>query len=459
MDENFLLSNESAVRLYHDYAKQMPIFDYHCHLIPQEIADNKREPSITSAWLYGDHYKWRQMRSNGYDEKEGDDFQRFLNYADTVAHAIGNPLYHWSHLELQRFFGIVTPLSPKTAREIYDEANRKLKEDPDLDAYGIFRKFNVYAVGTTDDPADSLEFHAAIIKAGKTPTKVIPSFRPDKAMNIDAAGFNEYIDKLANASGVEISTPADVLSALSKRLDWFIQNGCLATDHAIVVPPYAPASDAKVSEIFLKARAGKPVSAEEAEIYRSFILMSLAEEYAKRGIVMQLHMQSSRNNNSRGFKALGPDTGYDAVTDREIAYNLSRFMDTIDSRNALPKTIIYTLNPKDYYPIGTLMGCFQRDVPGKIQMGSAWWFCDHIDGMTEQMKVLGNLGLLSRFVGMLTDSRSFLSYPRHEYFRRILCNMLGTWIEDGEIPADFDLVGGMVQDISFNNAKRYFEGK
>ena len=459
MDENFLLSNESAVRLYHEYAKQMPIFDYHCHLIPQEIADNKREPSITSAWLYGDHYKWRQMRSNGYDEKEGDDFQRFLNYADTVAHAIGNPLYHWSHLELQRFFGIDTPLSPKTAREIYDEANRKLKEDPDLDAYGIFRKFNVYAVGTTDDPADSLEFHADIRKAGKTPTKVIPSFRPDKAMNIDAAGFNEYIDRLANASEVKISTPADVLSALSKRLDWFIQNGCLATDHAIVVPPYAPASDAKVSEIFLKARAGKPVSAEEAEIYRSFILMSLAEEYAKRGIVMQLHMQSSRNNNSRGFKALGPDTGYDAVTDREIAHNLSRFMDTLDSRNALPKTIIYTLNPKDYYPIGTLMGCFQRDVPGKIQMGSAWWFCDHIDGMTEQMKVLGNLGLLSRFVGMLTDSRSFLSYPRHEYFRRILCNMLGTWIEDGEIPADFDLVGGMVQDISFNNAKRYFEGK
>jgi len=459
MDENFLLSNESSVRLYHEYAKQMPIFDYHCHLIPQEIADNKREPSITSAWLYGDHYKWRQMRSNGYDEKEGDDFQRFLNYADTVAHAIGNPLYHWSHLELQRFFGIDTPLSPKTAREIYDEANRKLKEDPDLDAYGIFRKFNVYAVGTTDDPADSLEFHADIRKAGKTPTKVIPSFRPDKAMNIDAAGFNEYIDRLANASEVKISTPADVLSALSKRLDWFIQNGCLATDHAIVVPPYAPASDAKVSEIFLKARAGKPVSAEEAEIYRSFILMSLAEEYAKRGIVMQLHMQSSRNNNSRGFKALGPDTGYDAVTDREIAHNLSRFMDTLDSRNALPKTIIYTLNPKDYYPIGTLMGCFQRDVPGKIQMGSAWWFCDHIDGMTEQMKVLGNLGLLSRFVGMLTDSRSFLSYPRHEYFRRILCNMLGTWIEDGEIPADFDLVGGMVQDISFNNAKRYFEGK
>ena len=276
MDENFLLSNDCAVRLFHEYAKQMPIFDYHCHLIPAEIAANKREPSITSAWLYGDHYKWRQMRTNGYDEKEGDDYQKFLNYADTVSRAIGNPLYHWSHLELQRFFDIHTPLSPKTAREIYDEANRKLATDPSLDAYGIFRKFNVYAVGTTDDPIDSLEHHIAIKKAGKTDTKVIPSFRPDKAMNIDAEGFNEYIDKLAAASGVEISNVEDVMTALAVRLDWFIKNGCLATDHAIVVPPYAPASDAKVNEVFAKARAGQVVTPEEAEIYRTYILMSLA---------------------------------------------------------------------------------------------------------------------------------------------------------------------------------------
>ena len=264
MDENFLLNNDCAVKLYHEYAKQMPIFDYHCHLIPKEIADNKREPSITSAWLYGDHYKWRQMRTNGYDETKGDDFQRFLNYADTVAHAIGNPLYHWSHLELQRFFDIHTPLSPKTAREIYDAANEKLKNDPSLDAYGIFKKFNVYAVGTTDDPIDSLEYHAAIKKAGKTATKVIPSFRPDKAMNIDAEGFNAYIDKLAAASGVKITSAADVMTALAKRLDWFVANGCVATDHAIIVPPYAPASDAKVNEVFLKARSGKAVTAEEA---------------------------------------------------------------------------------------------------------------------------------------------------------------------------------------------------
>lgn len=459
MDKDFLLKNDSAARLYHDYAEKMPIFDYHCHLIPAEIAANKREPSITSAWLYGDHYKWRQMRTNGYDETQGDDFEKFLHYTDTVAHAIGNPLYHWSHLELQRFFGIDTPLSPKTAREIYDEANRKLATDPSLDAYGIFRKFNVYAVGTTDDPADTLEHHIAIRKAGKTSTKVIPSFRPDKAMNIDAAGFNEYIDRLATAAGMEITGCADVMTALAKRLDWFVENGCVATDHAIIVPPYAPASDEKVNEVFLKARAGQNVTAEEAEIYRTYILMNLAHEYSKRNIAMQLHMQSSRNNSTRGFRKLGPDTGYDGVTDHEVAHKLSRFLDTLDINNALPKTIIYSLNPKDYYSIGTLMGCFQRDVPGKIQMGSAWWFCDHIDGMTEQMKVLGNLGLLSRFIGMLTDSRSFLSYPRHEYFRRILCNMLGTWMEEGEIPADFDLVGGMVQDISFNNAKRYFEGK
>ena len=458
MDEDFLLENDCAVRLYHEYAKQMPIFDYHCHLIPAEIAANKREPGITSAWLYGDHYKWRQMRTNGYDEKEGDDFEKFLHYADTVAHAIGNPLYHWSHLELKRFFGIDTPLSPATAREIYDEANRKLATDPDLDAYGIFRKFNVYAVGTTDDPVDSLEYHAAIRKAGKTATKVIPSFRPDKAMNIDAEGFNGYIDRLAEVSGVSVSSVSDVMTALVRRLDFFIANGCLATDHAIIVPPYAPATDAKVNEVFLKARSGQRVTAEEAEIYRTYILMSLAEEYSRRGIAMQLHMQASRNNNTRGFRALGPDAGYDGVTDREIAHNLSRFLDTLDMRDALPKTIIYSLNPKDYYPIGTLMGCFQRDIPGKIQMGSGWWFCDHIDGMELQLKTLGNLGLLSRFIGMLTDSRSFLSYPRHEYFRRILCNLLGTWMENGEIPADFDLVGNMVRDISFNNAKKYFEG-
>ncbi|MCQ2412877.1 MAG: glucuronate isomerase [Sphaerochaetaceae bacterium] len=459
MDENFLLNNACAEKLYHEYAAQMPIFDYHCHLIPKEIADNKREPSITQAWLYGDHYKWRQMRTNGMDEKAGDDYQKFLNYADTLSHAMGNPLYHWSHLELQRYFGINTPLSPKTAKEIYEEANAKLATDPSLDAYGIFKKFNVYAVGTTDDPADSLEYHKQIRDSKATATKVIPSYRPDKAMNIEKAGFNEYIDRLASVSGVKIDTPADVMQALTQRLDFFKENGCVATDHGIVIPPYSPATDAQVTAIFQKARKGEAVTALEAEQYRTYILMNLAEQIAKRNMAMQLHMQCIRDNNTRQFNLLGPDTGYDAVADEKIASNLSKFMDTLDQRNALPKTILYSLNPNDYYSIGTLLGCFQRDIPGKIQMGSAWWFCDHIDGMTQQMKALGNLGLLSRFVGMLTDSRSFLSYPRHEYFRRILCNIFGTWMENGEIPADFDLVGQMVQDISFNNAQRYFENK
>lgn len=457
MDENFLLNNECSEKLYHEYAASMPIFDYHCHLIPKEIADNKREPSITQAWLYGDHYKWRQMRTNGMDEKAGDDFEKFLNYSDTLAHAMGNPINHWSHLELQRYFGIKKALSPKTAKEIYDEANEKLANDPSLDAYGIFKKFNVYAVGTTDDPADSLEYHQQIRREGKTDTKVIPSYRPDKAMNIDKAGFNEYIDKLSSVSGVAINTPEDVMEALTKRLDFFRENGCVATDHAIIIPPYEVATDAQVNAVFQKARKGEAISAVEAEQYRTYILMNLAEQISKRGMAMQLHMQCNRDNNTRQFAVMGPDTGYDSVADNKIAYNLSRFMDTLDQKDALPKTILYSLNPNDNFAIGTLLGCFQRDIPGKIQMGSAWWFCDHIDGMTKQMKDLGNLGLLSRFIGMLTDSRSFLSYPRHEYFRRILCNIFGTWMHEGEIPADYDLVGQIVQDISFNNAKRYFE--
>ncbi|MDD4011564.1 MAG: glucuronate isomerase [Sphaerochaetaceae bacterium] len=457
MGEDFLLQSEAARRLYFEYAKDMPIFDYHCHLIPKEIADNKREPDITSAWLYGDHYKWRMIRANGMDERQGDSYQKFLNYADTIAHSIGNPIYHWTHLELQRFFGITKPLSPATAREIYDEANAKLKADPELDAFGIFKKFNVYAVGTTDDPIDSLEHHIRV--KSRTETKVIPSFRPDKAINIDAAGFAAYIEKLAKASGSTIASAGDVVSALSNRLDWFVANGCLATDHAVSYVPFILAGEEKVNSIFRKTMDGQAASAEEAEAYRTFILSSLAKEYERRGLVMQIHMQASRNNSTRGFEALGPDTGYDAVSDYQVAQKLSRFLDHLDCSGSLPKTIMYSLNPNDYYAIGTLMGDFQRDIPGKLQLGSAWWFCDHIDGMTSQIRTLGNLGMLSRFVGMLTDSRSFLSYPRHEYFRRILCNILGSWMDEGQIPPDFDLVGKMVQDISFNNAKAYFTAR
>lgn len=455
MDEDFLLNSPSAVRLYHEYAASMPIFDYHCHLSPKQISENWREPDITQAWLAGDHYKWRMIRANGMDERDGDSFEKFLNWSDTIAHSIGNPLYHWTHLELQRYFGITEPLCPASARRIYDECNRALRDDPDLNVFGIFRKFNVYAVGTTDDPVDSLEFHRAV--KGKTPAKVIPSFRPDKAINIDSPAFAGYIDKLSEVSGVSISRASDVIDALSLRLDHFVANGCLATDMALCYPPFETASEAEIDKILNKALSGKPVSPLEAEQYRTFVVLALGREYAKRNLVMQIHLQASRNNNSRQFAALGPDSGYDAVSDFQIAAKLQKLLDNLESADSLPKMILYSVNPNDYYVLGSLIGCFQKDVPGKLQLGSGWWFCDHIDGMTEQLRTLGDLGMLSRFVGMLTDSRSFLSYPRHEYFRRILCNLLGTWMENGEIPGDFGLVGGMVKDISFANARCFFE--
>lgn len=455
MDEDFLLNSPSAVRLYHEYAASMPIFDYHCHLSPKQISENWREPDITQAWLAGDHYKWRMIRANGMDERDGDSFEKFLNWSDTIAHSIGNPLYHWTHLELQRYFGITEPLCPASARRIYDECNRALRDDPDLNVFGIFRKFNVYAVGTTDDPVDSLEFHRAV--KGKTPAKVIPSFRPDKAINIDSPAFAGYIDKLSEVSGVSISRASDVIDALSLRLDHFVANGCLATDMALCYPPFETASEAEIDKILNKALSGKPVSPLEAEQYRTFVVLALGREYAKRNLVMQIHLQASRNNNSRQFAALGPDSGYDAVSDFQIAAKLQKLLDNLESADSLPKMILYSVNPNDYYVLGSLIGCFQKDVPGKLQLGSGWWFCDHIDGMTEQLRTLGDLGMLSRFVGMLTDSRSFLSYPRHEYFRRILCNLLGTWMDNGEIPGDFGLVGGMVKDISFANARCFFE--
>lgn len=454
MDEDFLLGTKEARRLFHDHAEGRPIFDYHCHLSPRDIAENRRERDITEAWLAHDHYKWRVIRANGMDEREGDSFQKFLNWSDAVAHAVGNPLYHWTHLELRRYFGIEEPLSPATARGIYERCNSLLASDPALDAYGIFRKFGVYAVGTTDDPVDDLAFHRAA--KGRTETRVMPSFRPDKAINIASPGFNAYIDRLQAVSGVTIERPCDVVDALGRRLDFFIENGALATDHSVPWTPYAEAGEARLDEIFSKVRAGGIPTADEAEAYSAYVLLSMAEVYHKRGVVMQIHMQASRNNNSRGFAALGPDSGYDALTDHSIALKLSRFLDFLDKRRVLPRTIFYSLNPADYPVILSLAGSFQGDVPGKIQLGSAWWFCDHIDGMAQQIRAVGNYGLLSRFVGMLTDSRSFLSYPRHEYFRRILCGILGSWMAEGLVPYDWSLMGKMVEDISFNNAKAYF---
>lgn len=468
MDENFLLETECARKLFHNAAENEPIWDYHCHLIPSQISENKQFKNLSEVWLGGDHYKWRQMRTFGIDEKyitgNADPYEKFTAWAHTVENLIGNPLYHWTHLELQRYFGITTPLNTSTAKSIWDEANKKL-QSADLSVKGILEKSKVFAVGTTDDPADNLEEHLKI-KNGKAAigtigTKVVPSFRPDKALNIDAEGFTEYLSLLGKTAGITIQTVEDVCNALESRLDFFIQAGCKASDHALENPPVPyenPALEKEQAQDALKkALEGKAVSAQEAQVYRAHILVNLAGMYRSKNIVMQLHFAAIRNNNPVQLKKLGPDTGYDASHDKSMSYELSKLLARMELNGGLPKTILYTLNPKDYYPIGTLMGAFQGGMKGKIQLGSAWWFCDHRDGMSEQMKVLGNLGLLSAFVGMLTDSRSFLSYPRHEYFRRIMCNIIGGWVENGEYPYDKERLYAIVKGISFTNAKTYFE--
>ncbi len=463
MDKDFLLETETAKTLFHKYAEDAPIFDYHCHLIPQQIAENARFTTITDAWLGGDHYKWRQMRTCGFDENlitgNADPFDKFMAWAETMENLIGNPLYHWTHLELQRYFGIKDVLNRKNAKKIYDETNEKLKNDPDLSVWGIMKKFNVYAVGTTDDPADSLEWHVKIKKDGKCPAKVIPSYRPDKALNIDKPDWADYIKKLASSASMEIKSVDDVISALEKRLDFFVELGCKASDHALMTCPHTFWDGKKVNEVFSSRLSGKELSADEIDAYKTYVLTALAKLYNKKNIAMQLHFASIRDNNRTMYAKLGPDTGYDASYDETLAYGVSAFLGNLSETDEVPKTILYTLNPKDYYPLGTLMGCYQGGgMKGKIQLGSGWWFCDHKDGMEEQMKTLANLGSLPAFIGMLTDSRSFLSYSRHEYFRRIMCNLIGNWVENGEVPYDEENLGRIVRAISFDNAQKYFEG-
>ncbi len=463
MDENFILENKMAEKLFHDYAAKMPIFDYHCHLIPSQIAEDKRFTTITDAWLGGDHYKWRQMRWMGFDENlitgNADPYDKFLAWAETMENLIGNPLYHWTHLELQRYFGIKDVLSRKTAKKIYDEANEQFASNPELSVFGIMKKFNVYAVGTTDDPADDLAQHKIIKDEGKCPAKVIPSYRPDKAINIDKADYPEYINKLAEVSGVRITSVGDIVEALIKRLDFFVEMGCKATDHALMTCPHTFWKEENVNYVFKKKMHGETINETEIDAYRTYILYNLAKAYHARGIAMQLHFAAIRDNNKNMFAKLGPDTGFDAVYDRELAEGVSIFFSKLTETDEVPKSILYSLNPKDYYSLLTLMGCYQGGgVQGKIQLGSAWWFCDHKDGMEQQIKTFADLGTLPKFVGMLTDSRSFLSYPRHEYFRRILCNVIGTWAENGEVPYDEEYLGRIVEDISFNNARKYFEG-
>ncbi|MDE7139864.1 MAG: glucuronate isomerase [Treponemataceae bacterium] len=463
MDKNFLLETKTAQKLF-EACKDEPLWDYHCHLPPEQIAQNKKFSSITDIWLGGDHYKWRQMRTYGIDEKyitgDAEPYEKFVRWAETIENLIGNPLYHWTHLELQRYFGIDEPLTVKSAPEIYKAANELLKGD-DLSVKGIFKNFHVYAVGTTDDPADSLEYHKAIA-AGTAPigtidTKVRPSYRPDKAININLPTYPAYIKKLSEVSGIDIQTSDDVIAALIKRLDFFIENGCRASDHALEYPPFKIASDKEIDAVVKKALSGEAVSEAEAEAYKTKILLALGREYAKKNVVMQWHMNAIRDNNKAMFKKLGPDTGFDGSHDKPLAENLAALLNLIEENGGLPKTILYTLNPKDYYSIGTIMGCFQGGgIKGRVQLGSGWWFCDHRDGMEQQIKVLGNLGMIPAFVGMLTDSRSFLSYSRHEYFRRILCNVIGGWVENGEYPDDMERLTKMIKDISFGNALRYF---
>ncbi|WP_029689384.1 glucuronate isomerase [Thermoanaerobacter sp. A7A] len=459
MDENFLLTNETAVKLYHQYAKDMPIYDFHCHLSPKEIYENKRFKNITEIWLYGDHYKWRLMRANGIDEKyitgNADDYDKFMAYAKTIPMAIGNPVYHWTHLELQRYFGIYDLLNEKTAKSIWERANEVINHD-DFSVRNIIKKSNVKVVITTDDPTDSLEYHIKLKEQNEFAVKVLPAFRPDKSLGIEKEDFIPWLKKLEEVTGKEINNYEDFLQALEKRIEFFHTVGCRISDHALDYVFYQKVSKQKVEKIFKKALMRQHLTKEEIDSFKTYTLIFLGKKYAELKWVMQLHIGAMRNNNTKMFKVLGPDTGYDSISDFTIAYPLARLLDSLDVEDALPKTILYTLNPAANHVIATMIGNFQSGgIIGKMQFGTAWWFNDNKDGMIEQMKALANTGLLSRFVGMVTDSRSFLSYARHEYFRRILCNLLGEWVENGEVPNDIELLGKIVQDISFNNAKEY----
>ncbi|WKV10051.1 glucuronate isomerase [Thermoanaerobacterium sp. CMT5567-10] len=460
MDEDFLLNNETAVKLFHEYASKSPIFDFHCHLNPKDIYEDRRFKNITEVWLYGDHYKWRLMRSNGVDERyitgDADDYSKFLEFARTMPMAIGNPVYHWTHLELRRYFGINELLNEKTAPMIWEKVNSTLNSN-EFSVRNIIKKSNVEILCTTDDPTDSLQYHKLLKEDDSFDVKVLPAFRPDKGINIDKDDFKDWVKKLSKVCGKAIESYDDYLDALNSRLKFFDSYGCRLSDHALDFVAYEESTKEEVDEIFKKALKGEKLSQIEVDKYKTSVLQFLGKRYKELGWAMQLHIAALRNTNSRMFKKLGPDTGYDSINDVNIAYPLSKFLDSLESTGSLPKVILYTLNPKDNYVLAALMGSFQGEgIPGKMQFGSAWWFNDNIDGMTEQMKTLANVGLLSKFVGMVTDSRSFLSYPRHEYFRRILCNLIGEWVEKGEVPDDIDLLGKIVQDISFNNAVNYF---
>lgn len=460
MDENFILQTETAQKLYHNHAAKMPIYDYHCHLSAQEIAEDKQYDNIAECWLGGDHYKWRAMRTNGVSEKycTGDASwrEKFQKWAETVPQTLRNPLYHWTHLELKAYFGIDTLLSPETADEIYEECTAKLRT-PEFSARNLMRKMNVKLVCTTDDPIDDLKWHKQIAAEGFE-CKVLPTFRPDKAANLsDPAVYKAYVEMLEKAADMEIKGFETLVAAVDRRHAYFHSVGCRLSDHGIAYVPDASATVEELDAIFNKAMSGQAVSLEEADQFLAMFLYEAGKMNHARGWTQQLHVGVFRNNNSRLFGALGPDTGFDSIADYRQGPGMIRLLDQLDSSNQLAKSILYNINPTDNELFATMIGNYQDgSSAGKMQLGSGWWFLDQKDGMEKQMNALSVLGLLSRFVGMLTDSRSFLSYPRHEYFRRILCNLIGTDVENGEIPADMDLLGTMVENISYNNAANYF---
>ena len=461
MDKDFLLETETAQKLYHDFAETTPILDYHCHINPREIAEDRQFDNITQVWLGGDHYKWRFMRSCGVEEKyitgDASDYEKFCKWAECIGKAIGNPLFHWSHLELRKYFNYDGVLSKKTADEVWNLCNAKLK-DPSMSVRNLIKQSNVTLICTTDDPIDSLEWHRLVAADDSFDVQVLPAWRPDKAMNIEKVDYLTYLDKLAAAAGVDkISTFAELKSALTNRMEFFAANGCSVSDHGLEYVMYSPATDEEVEAILAKRIAGTALTTEDIRKFKTAFMVFMGRECNRLNWVMQLHYGCKRDNNTMMFEKMGPDTGFDCINNYAPSSEMADFLNALNKTNELPRTILYSLNPNDNQSIGTILGCFQDSTAvAKIQQGSAWWFNDHKTGMEEQMISLANLGNLSGFVGMLTDSRSFLSYTRHEYFRRILCNLIGNWVENGEFPADMEILEEIVKGISYNNAVKYF---
>ena len=464
MDKDFLLTTETAKKLYHEHAEKMPIIDYHCHLQPKEIYEDKKFRNLAEVWLgagdrYGDHYKWRSLRARGYEEDSisgpDDDYKKYYQFVESMPYFVGNPLYHWSHLEMQRYFGINDIINAKNAKKIWDEANAKLET---LTARQMMYKFNVKTVCTTDDPVDSLEWHKKMMADPTLKVTVRPAFRPDKAINVELSWFESWVNQLAKVCGKEIKSLNDLTECLAERIEFFQSMGSRVSDHALDVVHYTPATYEEANAVFLKGMNHEAISSHEEDQYKGYILLFLGKQYKKHGWVQQYHIGALRNNSKKMLEKIGPDTGFDAIEDSVYMEKLSQLLGALDANDALPKTILYCLNPRDNYALTVLAGCFQEEgVKGRVQVGTAWWFLDQQDGMKQNLETLMQVGLISQSVGMLTDSRSFLAYPRHEYYRRILCQMLGNLVESGQYPEEeLDTLGKIVEDVCYNNAKEYF---